>query len=350
MIVEKELFEKLRPDTNKLLHFGFEAHDGIYTYEKSLGIDALYAHVEVQGNTLTGKVLDRDLDEEYIAVHLPGQKGAYASSVSEKYLEILEDIAKNCFTPVPFISDQANRLAEWVETEWKETYDFPFAKSTEGAAFRNPDNRKWYGIILNVDYKKLGIDKDGKTEILNVKTEPGWTQILQKEEGILECYHMNKEKWVSILLDETVPDERIHELLKISRSFTMPLSGRLSATSWLVPANPKYFDLEEAYEEKEEILWKQSTSIHKDDIVYMYVAQPYGEIRFKTKVLEADIPYSYNKEIRIKKVMRLQFLKKYEDHFFDAIALEEYGIRYIRGPRRMPDDLLKRIEELYPED
>ena len=49
---------------------------------------------------------------------------------------------------------------------------------------------------------------------------------------------------------------------------------RTDITSWLVPVNPKYYDIEKAFTESDEILWKQSNSVIVGDTIYLYLAVP----------------------------------------------------------------------------
>ena len=57
-------------------------------------------------------------------------------------------------------------------------------------------------------------------EVMNVKVLPADVKNLILEEGIYECYHMNKKNWVSIILDDTLEDSRIEELLQQSYLLT----------------------------------------------------------------------------------------------------------------------------------
>ena len=43
---------------------------------------------------------------------------------------------------------------------------------------------------------------------------------MRKENGILPAYHMNKEHWITILLDGTVPEQKICDLIDISFDLT----------------------------------------------------------------------------------------------------------------------------------
>ncbi len=78
------------------------------------------------------------------------------------------------------------------------------------AVFRHGDNRKWFAVEMNVPRVKLGLDGDGKIDILNVKVgDPLLVDLLIGQPGYLRAYHMSKGAWVSILLDGTVPEDEI---------------------------------------------------------------------------------------------------------------------------------------------
>ena len=44
---------------------------------------------------------------------------------------------------------------------------------------------------------------------------------LRKKEGIYPAYHMNKKSWITIVLDETVHDDVLFDLLAESHAFTL---------------------------------------------------------------------------------------------------------------------------------
>lgn len=121
--------------------------------------------------------------------------------------------------------------------------------------------------------------------------------------------------------------------------------GRRGQKNWIVPANPKYYDLEKAFSESESILWKQSSRMSVGDTVYLYVAAPVSAICYKCQAIEVDIPYDYDDgKIRMRHVMRLKLLERYAPTLFPFDKLKIYGIFAVRGPRSMPDSLLYVIE------
>ncbi|MCD7886144.1 MAG: MmcQ/YjbR family DNA-binding protein [Clostridiales bacterium] len=89
------------------------------------------------------------------------------------------------------------------------------------AVLRHQDNQKWYGLVMDVPKNKLGLTGVEIVDILGVKCEPLMIDLLRQSPGFLPGYHMNKSNWISILLDGTVPDDTIFDLLDVSFQDTM---------------------------------------------------------------------------------------------------------------------------------
>ena len=161
---------------------------------------------------------------------------------------------------------------------------------------------------------------------------------------------MNKQHWISVLLDGTVPEAQVKELLDISFQATSPRKRKKKergSESWVVPANPKYYDVESAFRKDTIIDWKQGAGIQVGDTVYLYVGAPVSAILYQCKVLQTDIPYDYSdKNLTIKALMKIQLLKCYDRKTFTFSVLgKDYGVFAIRGPRRVPNALRCALEE-----
>lgn len=92
-----------------------------------------------------------------------------------------------------------------------EILDYALAKpNTEETLPFGPDV-----LVLKTNGKVfLLIPLDTDPLRLNAKCDPEWALILREEyEGILPGYHMNKNHWNTILLDGTVPNKLICELI-----------------------------------------------------------------------------------------------------------------------------------------
>ncbi len=90
------------------------------------------------------------------------------------------------------------------------------------AVFRHRENRKWFAVFMTIPKSRLGIREDGLIDVVNVKCAEELTEALWQEKGILPAYHMNKRKWLSVILDGSVPTDTVTWLLAISHRLTAP--------------------------------------------------------------------------------------------------------------------------------
>jgi len=110
------------------------------------------------------------------------------------------------------------KIFEYISTTYQSEIEFPWKKLQNYCVFRHKDNNKWYGLIMDIPYAKLGVDKKGVTDILNVKIDDFMLkEFLVTQNGICNAYHMDHDRWISILLDGTVDINQIYDL--INKSF-----------------------------------------------------------------------------------------------------------------------------------
>ncbi|WP_298483979.1 MmcQ/YjbR family DNA-binding protein [uncultured Ruminococcus sp.] len=98
--------------------------------------------------------------------------------------------------------------------------EYLWEKSPDNAILRHKENGKWYAVVLDVHEKKLGLPGDGTVDVLNVKCDPLEIGSLLRKKGFFPAYHMNKNHWISILLDGSVPEEEILYFLDESYGLT----------------------------------------------------------------------------------------------------------------------------------
>jgi predicted DNA-binding protein (MmcQ/YjbR family) len=100
--------------------------------------------------------------------------------------------------------------------------EYLWVRAPKAAALRHPSNRKWYAVVMDVPRSCLGLEGEGRVDIVNVKSDPVSIGSLRLRAGILPGYHMNKESWLSVLLDGTVDDETILALVTMSHALVSP--------------------------------------------------------------------------------------------------------------------------------
>ena len=80
--------------------------------------------------------------------------------------------------------------------------------------FARPDNGKWFAATKNIRCSSVDVPGDGRIDILNVQLNPRWISSLRVREGFRPAWHMNRNKWVTVLLDGSVSDDEIRDLLE----------------------------------------------------------------------------------------------------------------------------------------
>jgi len=100
--------------------------------------------------------------------------------------------------------------------------EYPWFPLPNYAVLRHPDNRKWYGIIMDVPRGKLGLSENGTIDILDIKCDPLLIGSLRIEPGFLPAYHMHRENWITVLLDGSVGTDTVFSLLEMSYNLTAP--------------------------------------------------------------------------------------------------------------------------------
>ncbi len=110
------------------------------------------------------------------------------------------------------INDISNQYGVEPEYLWPKTPDC--------CIFRHTSNRKWFAVIMKVAGNKLGLNTNQPQDIINVKCDAYLISTLCQSKGYFPAYHMNKQAWLSILLDGTVAKEEIIKLIDLSYELT----------------------------------------------------------------------------------------------------------------------------------
>ena len=117
---------------------------------------------------------------------------------------------------------QRRRITEYIRDRYGAEPEYLWKKYPNYAVFRQFASKKWFAIVMDIPWNKLGLEGDGNADIMDVKCGPLMVGSLLAQDGFLPAYHMSKSSWISILLDETVLDELIYPLLELSYDSVAP--------------------------------------------------------------------------------------------------------------------------------
>ncbi len=218
MSIERDIFDRYVVDTDKLIEYGFIYRDDMFIYSKTIMNDEFMIVVEYSKDMI-GKVIDLSFDEEYTNYRL-NVLGDYASDIKNEFVKLLCDIRDKCCNKRVFIYDQPNTINDYIFDTYRLEPAFLFAKDPHLAIYRN-NKDKWFAIIMHLPFNT--VDKSSHrldiVEVMNIKVKPDSLEDLLKVNGIYEAYHMNKKHWVSVVLDGTIDNQYIFEL--IDNSYTL---------------------------------------------------------------------------------------------------------------------------------
>ena len=161
------IFSNKKVNLSKLLQFGFVQTETDYIYRKTLSESGfiLTVHITPQGEIST-EMIDPALNEIYTLHLVDNATGGFVETVKYEYQEALLEIAAQCFQTDIFQSKQSKELIDYIRKTYGDELEFLWKKFPKNAIWRRKDTQKWYGIVLTVSKKKLGLPDDESVEIL----------------------------------------------------------------------------------------------------------------------------------------------------------------------------------------
>ena len=326
-MLEREIIKRGKIDFSKLIHYGFIKEQGSYHYSKKFmkNFRADIA-IDLDGN-VSGRVYDLKTNLEYTNFRIEDLSG-FAHQVREEYILLLKDIARNVLDANYFIYHQANRMANFIIEKYKVYPEFLWDKYPSYGIFRSKSSNKWFAAILNIDKSKVINSESGEIEIINVKVSDLVNSYL-KEKGIFPAYHMSKKSWITIILNDTCKDEKIMNLIDISYELVNKKS------TWIIPANPKVYDIVSDFKKSDIMTWKHQNSMELGDIIYIYMTKPMGYIKYKCQIIDIN-----------NNIMTIKLIKEFDDNLLTLDLFNNYGLKSVRSPRRIPDKLNSFLEKI----
>ena len=112
------------------------------------------------------------------------------------------------------------KIFAYVKDKYNTKPEYLWARTPNYAILRHKGNRKWFCAVVDITEDKLGIDGNKLIDVLLLKCDPDMISSLRNAAGIFPAYHMNKEHWVSVLLDGSFPKKEVFALIDLSYELT----------------------------------------------------------------------------------------------------------------------------------
>ena len=112
------------------------------------------------------------------------------------------------------------KLCKIIEEEYGITADYPFANEwSPSPVFRHKGNKKWFAIAMNIPKCRVSGNSDERVWVMCVKCDQIIKPALLEKKGFYPAYHMNKQHWISLILEEA-DDEDLKFAVSMSYDLT----------------------------------------------------------------------------------------------------------------------------------
>ena len=202
----------------KLLEFGFEKDNsinaGIYILKRDLDNSDFYVRIEISESEITAQAFEKETDERYTLLDVVSANGAFVGQLREKIRKLMEEIQATCFEN----TDICQKYVDYIKANFGAEQEYPW--EDEASVFRCP-NGKWFGLLMRIGFKKLGIESDEPVWVVNLKADAEKIPELVNHKTIFPAWHMNKKYWITVILTTITDFELLCKLTEQSFDLVM---------------------------------------------------------------------------------------------------------------------------------
>ena len=219
-----EYFKNKEIDSKRLLDFGFIKEKDYYIYRTKIQNKQFEIIVYISEIKKISKIIDMANDEEYILVDISDSTGEFVGKLRDEYESIINDIIEKCTKTNIFKNNQSKEIIKYIKEKYNDDLEFLWEKFDNNAIWRNKQNYKWYGIILTITKDKLKLESEERIEVLDLRYQKGEVSNIIDNTRIFPGYHMNKDSWITIILDYSVSTKKMEEL--IDNSYNLSIGNK----------------------------------------------------------------------------------------------------------------------------
>ena len=202
--------EKYRLSDDILINFGFHFEENTLVFKKNILNDTFRMEIKLISTDFEIEVYDLDFNEVYSLFSVDSASGEIVTAIREEVKDVLEKIL--CLENVIY-----EDVLRYVKERYNSTTVKPFKTNPDIKALVTPKG-KWYALFLDVEYNKLKKDSlvNSKVKVINLKHISSKISTITDDRNIFPSYHMNKNHWISVVLDNNIDIEYVKELIELS--------------------------------------------------------------------------------------------------------------------------------------
>lgn len=215
MIDIKQLFYGRKANKKALVSFGFRKSGDAYIYTESILSGQFSLTVTVKNDEVTAEVYDTEAECPYYLFAVEEAQGTFVGEVRSEYERIIQAVSESCFSRAEVYRERTTaEVISYAKAKYKSKLEFLW--NDDNSVMRRKDNGKWYLAILPVKREKLGIEGEGKIEVIDLRAPKEEIERLIDKVNYFPAYHMNKKSWITVPLDGRVSAEVVCAFVDMS--------------------------------------------------------------------------------------------------------------------------------------
>lgn len=215
----EDIFKRKKCNIEKMSAYGFIIKDGKEIYETNIIDGAFRLSVLVAENgDVDTNLIEVENGEPYV-LYKTNASGIYVGEIRAAVEKVLIDIANACYETSVFKTNQAQMAIEYVRKKYGDELEFLWTKFPDNAVWRRKDNQKWYGAVLTVSGRKIGLNTDKIVEIIDLRMEAENRENILSKKHYYPGWHMNKKSWYTLVFDDCISDEEMQ--MRITESYEL---------------------------------------------------------------------------------------------------------------------------------
>ena len=211
-------FNRFKYKEDKLLKFGFTKAKDKYLLNQLSTNKEFTFYLEINNKKVLSSVIDNSTKEEYMPFYIETINGEYVGSIRTEFDLLIKSILSTCYDK-DYENDTVHQVIKYVKETYNLKPEYLFSDSPNTFVLKHQE-AKWFGIVMDIPYNKVGIDSKEIVYVLNVKVPTEDIPNLTEIPGIVPAYHMNKKYWISVFLDGSVDINILKKLINTSFELT----------------------------------------------------------------------------------------------------------------------------------
>lgn len=198
----------------RLKDYGFTKNGDKFNIKKPILNGQFELNIEVYESVIKTCLIEITTGDEY-TLHLTDATGEFVGRIKQEYKNIISDITNRCFESDVFKSEQSRLLIDYIKKTYGSELEFLWEKFPQDAIVRRKDNKKWFGVFMVIEKNKLGLKSSDLIEVIDLRAEEKVIKSVDQKR-IFAGYHMNKNHWITICLDNSLANADLFTLLDSS--------------------------------------------------------------------------------------------------------------------------------------